>query len=233
MTSVRPALFLPSLPAFLLVCRRSCGPVIGKYSQHPDSGEPAERTCGTVLSILLHLQGVFTKTHRPVVSLSSLSPPPFTPRVAAEVGRRLDTTLSHLSSLPLAPLESRAARPPPALCPACMLPSPLPLARGQHSPAASTVTQGLGDRPGLGHTALGALGARLTTLPGEAAVPACERHEPATLGLWDGIASARTRRCCALVPGLTEPVPPGLPARPCGELGCAPDVGPQHLAVPA
>lgn len=50
--------------------------------------------------------GIFINTHGPVVSLSSLSlPPPYSPRVAAEVGRRLDTISIHLCSLP--PLASR------------------------------------------------------------------------------------------------------------------------------
>ncbi|KAJ8790608.1 hypothetical protein J1605_004581 [Eschrichtius robustus] len=92
---------------------------------------------------------------------------------------------------PLAGSAGKVGPPPPP--PAPFVPglhAALALApgtSGQHSPAASTVMQGLGDRPGLGHTALGVW---LTTLPGEAAVPACERRKPAALGLWDGIAAA-------------------------------------------
>lgn len=51
-------------------------PVIGKYSQHPDSGElctlvPCASSCWCCIQM-----GFFMNTHRPVVSLSSVSPLP-------------------------------------------------------------------------------------------------------------------------------------------------------------
>ena len=51
-------------------------PVIGKYSQHPDSGEPCTLAPCASSSWYCIQMGVFMNTHRPVVSLSSVSPPP-------------------------------------------------------------------------------------------------------------------------------------------------------------
>lgn len=96
--------------------------MIGKYSQHPDSGEPRARAATL---FLLHRKGVFRATHGPVVSLSSLSPPlsPQELQLKLAVG-----WTPHASTCPLSllPLESLAA--PSYLHPACTLPSPLPLA---------------------------------------------------------------------------------------------------------
>ncbi|XP_032105955.1 solute carrier family 22 member 23 isoform X4 [Sapajus apella] len=69
--------------------------LIGKYSQHPDSGESqAHGLC--VLFLYCIQTGVFWKTHGPVVSISSLSPP-CPPRTAAEVGRMSDSVKDKFS----------------------------------------------------------------------------------------------------------------------------------------
>lgn len=72
-----------------------------------------------------------------MVSLSSLSPPPFySPRVAAEVGRRLDTISIHLCSL--LPLASRKSGSFPHLHPAFMHAlTSSPGTSSQHGPLAS------------------------------------------------------------------------------------------------
>lgn len=66
-----------------------------KYSQHPDSGEPGRHAtlfCCTGRAFSERLTDLWF----PFLSL----PTPFRPRVAAEVGRSLDTTRIHLSSVP-------------------------------------------------------------------------------------------------------------------------------------
>lgn len=95
------------------------GPVIGKYSQHPDSGEPQMPMLCTSPFFIAPQIRVFIKTHRPVVSLPSLFLllSSYPSRVAAEVGRRLDTISIHLYSL--LPLASRKSTSFPRLRPAC------------------------------------------------------------------------------------------------------------------
>ena len=90
------------------------GPVIGKYSQHPDSGEPRGRAATLSYCSEGRFQSDSQTCAFPFLSL----PAPFAPRVAAEVGRRLDTTRIHLSSVP-----------PASRKPGC----PLPFASGLHA----------------------------------------------------------------------------------------------------
>lgn len=131
----------PFFPHFLCLlpygCHYLCGPVIGKYSQHPDSGEPQMLMPCASSSLYCIQMGIFINTHGPVVSLSSLSPPPpYSPRVAAEVGRRLDTISIHLCSL--LPLASRKSGSFPRLHPAFLHAlTSSPGTGSQHGPLAS------------------------------------------------------------------------------------------------
>lgn len=100
---------------------RFCGPVIGKYSQHPDSGEPRARVA---FALFIAPEGRFQSDSRtcgfPFLSL----PSPFAPRVAAEVGRRLDTTHIHLSSVP--PASRKPGCTPPVCTRLVRCPRPFP-----------------------------------------------------------------------------------------------------------